>query len=152
MGSKSAYGKMETLGRGIEMNRSLGREKNPQTKSLFCLYAEEFGVTSCVQCITCSLNTHFFSGLLTISSRSSCRPCCWRLPGPLCAGRHTVCCFVTCLSSLCAAPQAFTSCQPCRCSVRTHIPVVTFLMDAFGNWLTFHFCFKPCKNVTLCTR
>jgi len=53
VGSKSAYGKMETLGRGIEMNRSLGREKNPQTESLFFLYAEELGVTSCVQCITC---------------------------------------------------------------------------------------------------
>lgn len=115
-------------------------------------YLDKMAVTHTPPATIRVINARFFSGLLTISSPSSCLLCRWRRPGPLCAGQHTVCCSVTCLSSLRAVPQAFTSCQPCRCAVRTNIPVVTFLMDAFGNWLTFHFRFKPCKNVTLCTR
>ena len=39
-----------------------------------------------------SLDAHSSYVLLTISSWSSCLVCCWRLPGPLCAGQHTVCC------------------------------------------------------------
>ena len=151
MGSKSAYGKMETLGRGIEMNRSLGREKNPPNRVIIFLYAEELGVTSCVQCITCylwmpmsflgfwpfhlDLPVFVAGGCLGPSALVNTQSAALSLACHPYVQRHRHSHLVSRVAALC-----------------TSIPVVTFLMGAFGNWLTFHFRFKPCKNVTLCTR
>lgn len=56
---------------------------------------------------------------------------------------------VTCLSSSYTVPWAFTSCQSCHYSIPVSIKGVTFLIDTFRNWLTFHFCFKPNKSIPL---
>lgn len=61
--------------------------------------------------------------------------CCWKLPDPLCAGQHCCCCHLI-VMFMCSA-MAFTSCQPCRKSVPISITVIAFLIDTFGNWLTF---------------
>lgn len=77
----------------------------------------------------------FLSRSLTISSCSSYLLCCWKLPDPLCAGQHCCCCHLI-VMFMCSA-MAFTSCQPCHKSVPISITVIAFLIDTFGNWLTF---------------
>lgn len=158
-------GKQEKLwenGDGGKRNRDeqrYGKKKKnknktkPRPKVSFPLYyGEEFGNLLNLTHGFLPLDAHSFYVLLTISSWSSCLLCCQRLPVPSVLVNTQSVAVVTCSSSLRAVPWAFTSCQSRHYSVPINITLVTSLIDVFGNRLTFHFCFKPCKSVTLWTR
>lgn len=91
--NKSKYWRMDTLGREIGMNGGMGKRKTPKRDVISCTYCgEEIGELLYSTHHLLSLDAHSFYVLLTMSSWTSCLLCCWKLPGPLCAGQHTVCC------------------------------------------------------------
>lgn len=124
-------------------SKSLERRKIPTSRQVSCPLQNdgELGGSDSVHCFL-SVNASCFQGLLTTTSWSSWH-CCWRPLGP---------------PALVTQPAPVAACH-CHTQCQ-ELPILSvwsllctyqhdccyFHRDPFGQWLTFHFCFKPNKT------